>query len=266
MSECCLVTWLVTEDLSRYTCLRSLLPLDPLVCVFFFFFLNECGRSRWGGGVHGDLNQRILVWLLQTHMVTVGVHSEAYLNANSPCELYTLLRVLPPSWTGRSLEVCVCVCWGVNWLQDVLFVSGCLVTQPALLWLLPGHISHRFSLLFTFLMRGAGLCHMWLTAMSSSPPTGPLLAFWLRCSLEEREAGILHTSVFFWSSFFLSLLQRQRGLWEIWQIRGSERSFSGESFDARNFEQLVEILGGKSGQIRVNLLPWREKKKKKRRK
>lgn len=51
--------------------------------------MNVAGAG--GEGVHGDLNQRILVWLLQTHMVTVGVHGQGYLNANSPCELYTLL-------------------------------------------------------------------------------------------------------------------------------------------------------------------------------
>lgn len=65
--------------MSRYTYLRSLLPLDQLLCVFFFFFflMNVVGVG--GEGVHGDLNQRILVWLLQTHMVTVGVHSECKL-------------------------------------------------------------------------------------------------------------------------------------------------------------------------------------------
>lgn len=51
--------------------------------------MNVVGAG--GEGAHGDLNRRILVWLLQTHMVTVGVHSEGYLNASSPCELYTLL-------------------------------------------------------------------------------------------------------------------------------------------------------------------------------
>ncbi len=34
------------------------------------FIVGESER----GGVHGDLNQRILVCLVQTHMVTVGVH------------------------------------------------------------------------------------------------------------------------------------------------------------------------------------------------
>lgn len=70
--------------------------------------MNVVGAG--GEGVHGDLNQRILVWLLQTHMVTVGVHSEGYLNANSPCEFYTLLRAVPLPYKGRGLEVRVCVC------------------------------------------------------------------------------------------------------------------------------------------------------------
>ena len=48
-------------------------------------------RAGGEGGVHGDLNQRILVCLVQTHMVTIGVHGEGYLNTHPPCELYTLL-------------------------------------------------------------------------------------------------------------------------------------------------------------------------------
>lgn len=43
------------------------------------------GEAAWGG-VHGDLNQRILVCLVQTHMVTICVHDEGYLNTRPPCE------------------------------------------------------------------------------------------------------------------------------------------------------------------------------------
>ena len=57
-----------------------------------FALLNKFSVAESGrGGVHGDLNQRILVCLVQTHMVTVGVHGEGYLNTHPPCELYTLL-------------------------------------------------------------------------------------------------------------------------------------------------------------------------------
>lgn len=52
---------------------------------------SEQGEKR--GGVHGDLNQRILVCLVQIHMVTTGVHGESYLNTHPPCELYTLLSL-----------------------------------------------------------------------------------------------------------------------------------------------------------------------------
>lgn len=74
------------------------------------------------GGVHWDLNQCILVCLVQTHMVTVGVHAEGYLNTQwytSPC----VIGGAGLLWMGGS-----------GWLQGVLFVPGCLVTQPALLW------------------------------------------------------------------------------------------------------------------------------------
>lgn len=91
------------------------------------------------------MNQCILVCLVQTHMVTVGVHAEGTHSSET-------LTSLCDGEGGVYME------GGAEWLQGVLFVPGCLVTQPVLV--LPGHVSHRPSLLFTFLMRGAGLCDM----------------------------------------------------------------------------------------------------------
>lgn len=150
--------------------------------------MNVVGAG--GEGVHGDLNQRILVWLLQTHMVTVGVHSEGYLNANSPCEFYTLLRAVPLSYKGRGLEVrvCVCVCVrGVSWLQDVLFVSGCLVTQPALLWLLPAHLSSALLIVYLPNEGGGTLRHV-IDSHVLLPSHCPALGF-LAEMFSEGEGG-----------------------------------------------------------------------------
>lgn len=62
---------------------------------------------------------------------------------------------------------------GVVWVAAGCFVCSCVSGYPACPALvLPGHVAHRLFLLFTFLMRGAGLWDMWLTAASSL--MGPL--------------------------------------------------------------------------------------------
>ena len=65
-------------------------------------------------------------------------------------------------------------CWGGSWVAAGCFVCSWVSGYPACPALvLPGHVSHRLSLLFTFLMRGAGLCDMWLTAGTPPPPPPP---------------------------------------------------------------------------------------------
>lgn len=107
---------------------------------------------------------------------------------------------LSPSWPGWSLRV-----WG----GGSRVAAGCFVCSwvsgypPCTALLLPGHVSHRLSLLFTFLMRGAVLCDMWLTAMQPPPPKLPLSWLFGRDVLWQRRRSSVSTG-----EFLLSLLPR----------------------------------------------------------
>lgn len=121
---------------------------------------------------------------------------------------------LSPSWLGWSLRV-----WG----GGSRVAAGCFVCSwvsgypPCTALLLPGHVSHRLSLLFTFLMRGAVLCDMWLTAMqppTPTPPNYPSLGFLAEMCC-DREGGALCLVVSFCSLSPLPSVV-QRGFWELW--------------------------------------------------
>lgn len=173
-----------------------------------------------------------VIWI-RTHHVSCTHSSESLTSLSLPLSLYY-------GGGGVYME-------GGFWVAAGCFVCSWVSGYPACPALvLPGHVSHRLSLLFTFLMRGAGLCDMWLTAMcfplhnppsatttvpskhrSPTPPSSGQPGLWLFgwFVLWRRRRNfffLTHLFVFLWEVFFSPsswtlLLWAglvERGLWE----------------------------------------------------
>lgn len=173
----------------RLTSLWGNSALDQFVFLNKFILREQVGRGFMGIWTSAFLCAFWrLTWLplvCMARLIWIHTHHVSCTSESS----------LSPSWLGRSLRV-----WG----GGSRVAAGCFVCYwvsgypPCTALLLPGHVSHRLSLLFTFLMRGAVLCDMWLTAMQTPPPNYPSLGFLAEMCF-DREGGALCLVVSFCS-------------------------------------------------------------------
>lgn len=150
------------------------------------------------------MNQRILVCLVQTHMVTVGVHGgEGYLNTHPPCELHSVMGEAGSTWQG-GLSGCRVFC---------LFLGVWLPSLPCsgVAW---SRLSSALFIVYLPNEGGGTLRRVIDSSVLCIPPpsTTPgtrTLASWLRCALKDKEGRIkrfffTYLSVFLWEVFSLN--------------------------------------------------------------